>query len=83
MQDLIQRAIDNSQTVHNEWDSRTLEERAEIFLKAADLITGKYRMDLMASTMLGQVKYAKCTRPYFFTRTSNAQRIELQDHICI
>jgi len=54
--DLIQRAIDNSQTVHNEWDSRTLEERAEIFLKAADLITGKYRMDLMASTMLGQGK---------------------------
>lgn len=31
-------------------------ERAEIFLRAADLCAGKYRMDLNATTMLGQGK---------------------------
>lgn len=34
------------------------EDRAAIFLKAADLIAGKYRYDLMAATMLGQGKNA-------------------------
>ena len=34
------------------------EDRAAIFLKAADLIAGKYRYDLMAATMVGQGKNA-------------------------
>jgi len=29
-----------------------------VFLKAADLVSGKYRYDLMAATMLGQGKNA-------------------------
>lgn len=33
-------------------------DRAAIFLKAADLIAGKYRYDLMAATILGQGKNA-------------------------
>ena len=33
-------------------------DRAAIFLKAADLISGKYRYELMAATMLGQGKNA-------------------------
>ena len=45
-----------SQVAHNDWRRKPLEERAEVFLKAADLICGKYRMDLMAATMLGQVR---------------------------
>ena len=44
-----------SQEVRHAWDQRPLVERAEIFLRAADLIAGKYRMDVMASTMIGQV----------------------------
>lgn len=31
-------------------------DRAAIFLKAADLVSGKYRYKLMAATMLGQGK---------------------------
>jgi 1-pyrroline-5-carboxylate dehydrogenase len=31
-------------------------DRAAIFLKAADLVSGKYRYRLMAATMLGQGK---------------------------
>ena len=33
-------------------------DRAVIFLKAADLISGKYRYKLMAATILGQGKNA-------------------------
>jgi 1-pyrroline-5-carboxylate dehydrogenase len=33
-------------------------DRAAIFLKAADLIAGKYRYEIMAATMLGQAKNA-------------------------
>jgi 1-pyrroline-5-carboxylate dehydrogenase len=33
-------------------------DRAAIFLKAADLISGKYRYQLLAATMLGQGKNA-------------------------
>lgn len=35
------------------WD-----DRAAIFLKAADLVSGKYRYKLLAATMLGQGKNA-------------------------
>jgi len=53
---LLKSAIDISQKVHKSWMKTSLDHRAEIFLKAADLIAGKYRMDLMAATMLGQGK---------------------------
>lgn len=33
-----------------------MNDRCDVFLKAADLVSGKYRMDLMAATMLGQAK---------------------------
>ncbi|XBW36003.1 hypothetical protein QEN19_001578 [Hanseniaspora menglaensis] len=38
------------------WAKMSLDERAAVFLKAADLITTKYRYDLLAATMLGQGK---------------------------
>jgi 1-pyrroline-5-carboxylate dehydrogenase len=54
-QDLVQKAIDNSLKARKAWDRTTLEKRCDVFLKAADLMANKYRMDLMASTMMGQV----------------------------
>lgn len=33
-------------------------DRAAVFLKAADLIAGKYRYEIMAATILGQGKNA-------------------------
>ena len=33
-------------------------DRAAVFLKAADLISGKYRYDVMAATIVGQGKNA-------------------------
>jgi len=40
------------------WESLPFSDRAAIFLKAADLVAGKYRYDIMAATMLGQGKNA-------------------------
>jgi len=40
------------------WESLPFADRAAVFLKAADLIAGKYRYEIMAATMLGQGKNA-------------------------
>lgn len=40
----------------NSWSKFSLEDRAAIFLKAADLLAGKYRSVINAATMLGQSK---------------------------
>lgn len=40
------------------WAALPWEERAAVFLKAADLLAGKYRAKINASTMLGQSKSA-------------------------
>ncbi|MCM0604668.1 MAG: L-glutamate gamma-semialdehyde dehydrogenase [Xanthomonadaceae bacterium] len=40
------------------WENISWNKRAEIFLKAADLLAGKYRMKINAATMLGQSKNA-------------------------
>lgn len=39
-----------------EWEKVPIETRINIWLKAADLMAGKYRQVLNASTMLGQAK---------------------------
>lgn len=41
-----------------EWEALPWEHRASIFLKAAELLTGKYRAKINAATMLGQSKTA-------------------------
>lgn len=38
------------------WENAPWADRAAVFLKAADLITGKYRYDILAATMIGQGK---------------------------
>lgn len=52
---MILKAIDTSLKVRKEWERRPQEERGKIFLRAADLLAQKYRMDILAATMLGQV----------------------------
>jgi len=54
----VSQAIDSALAAKQEWESLPFSDRAAIFLKAADLIGGKYRYDIMAATMLGQGKNA-------------------------
>ncbi|KAK2595371.1 1-pyrroline-5-carboxylate dehydrogenase [Conoideocrella luteorostrata] len=49
-------AIDEALKAKKEWETTPFVDRAAIFLKAAELVTGKYRNELIASTMLGQGK---------------------------
>jgi 1-pyrroline-5-carboxylate dehydrogenase len=49
-------AIEAAEAAKKEWENMPWEHRATIFLKAADLLTGKYRAKLSASCMLGQSK---------------------------
>lgn len=54
----VSRAIDSALAAKPSWESLPFADRAAIFLKAADLISGKYRYEIMAATMLGQGKNA-------------------------
>ncbi|MFN9519052.1 MAG: L-glutamate gamma-semialdehyde dehydrogenase [Bacteroidota bacterium] len=54
----IRMAIDAALSAKENWENLSWEQRAAIFLKAADLIAGPYRAKLNAATMLGQSKNA-------------------------
>jgi 1-pyrroline-5-carboxylate dehydrogenase len=54
----VSTAIDSALTAKSSWESLPFADRAAVFLKAADLISTKYRYELMAATMLGQGKNA-------------------------
>ena len=54
----VSAAIDAALAAKPAWESLPFSDRAAIFLKAADLISGKYRYEIMAATMLGQGKNA-------------------------
>ena len=54
----VQMAIDAALKVAKEWSNMTWESRANIFLKAADLMATKYRPYMNGTTMLGQSKNA-------------------------
>ncbi|KKA27268.1 hypothetical protein TD95_004101 [Thielaviopsis punctulata] len=54
----VSRAIDAALAARESWASLPFADRAAVFLKAADLVSTKYRYELMAATMLGQGKNA-------------------------
>ncbi|KAG6853137.1 hypothetical protein C0991_006617 [Blastosporella zonata] len=54
----VASAIDGALAAKAEWESLPWNDRAAIFLKAADLASGKYRYRLLAATILGQGKNA-------------------------
>jgi 1-pyrroline-5-carboxylate dehydrogenase len=54
----VQAAIDTALAAKADWENLPWEQRASIFLKAADLLAGPYRAKINAATMLGQSKSA-------------------------
>ncbi|POY35038.1 1-pyrroline-5-carboxylate dehydrogenase [Solitalea longa] len=56
--DHIKQAIDAALKAKAQWENLAWEQRAAIFLKAAELLAGPYRAKINAATMLGQSKNA-------------------------
>jgi 1-pyrroline-5-carboxylate dehydrogenase len=54
----VKQAIAAALRAKRDWEHMRWEDRAAIFLKAADLISGPYRASINAATMLGQGKNA-------------------------
>jgi len=54
----VNAAIDAALAAKAAWEAMPWEQRASIFLKAADLFSGPYRAKINAATMLGQGKNA-------------------------
>ncbi len=54
----VQQAIEAALQAKQTWENMHWETRANIFLKAADLLATKYRYQMNAATMLGQSKNA-------------------------
>ncbi|HVD79357.1 MAG TPA: L-glutamate gamma-semialdehyde dehydrogenase [Propionibacteriaceae bacterium] len=56
--DDVRQAIDAAAAAAASWQRMSFDDRAAIFLKAADLLSGPWRATLNAATMLGQSKTA-------------------------
>ena len=54
----VKLAIDSALAAKPAWEAMPWQERAAIFLRAADLLTGPYRSRMLAATMLCQSKNA-------------------------
>jgi len=54
----VQRAIDTAAAAWEDWSRWPWEDRAAVFLRAAELLSGPWRDTLNAATMLGQSKTA-------------------------
>lgn len=54
----VRMAIDAALAAKPQWSALNWDQRASIFLKAAELLAGPYRMKINAATMLGQSKNA-------------------------
>jgi 1-pyrroline-5-carboxylate dehydrogenase len=54
----VNNAIESALEAKPAWESLPFADRAAVFLKAADLLSTKYRYEVMAATMLGQGKNA-------------------------
>lgn len=54
----VDAAIASAIAAKKEWADMSFYDRAAIFLRAADLVSDKYRYEIMAATMLGQGKNA-------------------------
>ncbi|MDP8910668.1 MAG: L-glutamate gamma-semialdehyde dehydrogenase [Actinomycetota bacterium] len=54
----VEQAVAAAREAHHDWSRLPWEERAAVFLRAAELLAGPWRSTLNAATMLGQSKTA-------------------------
>ena len=60
-QALLHRAIEAALAARKEWDLKPVADRAQVFLRAADLLSGPRRAEVLAKTMVGQVRHPRCS----------------------
>ncbi|XP_008587687.1 PREDICTED: delta-1-pyrroline-5-carboxylate dehydrogenase, mitochondrial [Galeopterus variegatus] len=53
---LLNKAIEAALAARKEWDLKPVADRAQVFLKAADILSGPRRAEILAKTMVGQGK---------------------------
>lgn len=56
---MINAAINNAMAARRDWEAKPISDRAQIFLKAADILADEKRADVLATTMAGQVFYLR------------------------
>ena len=56
--DQVRQAVDAALEARREWSSWSFDDRAAVFLRAAELLTTTWRSTIVAATMLGQSKTA-------------------------
>ena len=56
--DHVRQAVDAALAARREWSSWSFDDRAAVFLRAAELLTTTWRSTVVAATMLGQSKTA-------------------------
>jgi 1-pyrroline-5-carboxylate dehydrogenase len=54
----VKQAVDAALQARKEWSSWSFDDRAAVFLRAAELLTTSWRFTIVAATMLGQSKTA-------------------------
>lgn len=52
----VENAISAALKAKTSWENTSLKDRAAVFLRAAELVSDKYRSEIVAATMLGQGK---------------------------
>uniref|UniRef100_A0AAQ5Y3Y5 Multifunctional fusion protein n=1 Tax=Amphiprion ocellaris TaxID=80972 RepID=A0AAQ5Y3Y5_AMPOC len=82
---LINKAIKASVAARREWDLKPVQDRAQVLFKAADIISGPKRAEILAKTMIGQGKTVvqaeidAAAELIDFFRFNAKHAIELQD----
>lgn len=71
----MKKGIENCLAARRDWERTPLEKRAEVFWRAAELMKEKYRYDLLATTMLGQVLTDLSLNAIFGLKTTAEQNI--------
>lgn len=56
LQALLNKAIEAALAARKEWDLKPVADRAQVFLKAANMLSGPRRAEVLAKTMVGQVR---------------------------
>lgn len=62
VQALLNKAIEAALAARKEWDLKPVADRAQVFLRAADMLSGPRRAEVLAKTMVGQVRIDRPSR---------------------